>query len=133
MALGPASFGLSNTWQSTTIALALTSVAMSVIMVVCPMVCGNTLRNTERVTGMQLCDTVSSLPRLAAPVVAAYIITRSGGMTAGGIRPLFWFSSVGYIAAFVFVYLYFINPATPSSNRDGILLASLECLKRDSW
>jgi MFS family permease len=103
------------------LAMALFTMGFSFMMVVCPMICGNTLRNEERVTGMQLCDTVTALPRLVAPVLAAYLITRFGGMNAGGIRPLFWISAVGILVALAIVYLYLSNPIEPSRKGGSIL------------
>ena len=85
MILSLATFGISATWQFAIIGVTLYTISLSVTMVVCPMVCGKTLLNEERVTGMQLCDTTSGLPRLVAPVVAAFLITKYGGMTAEGI------------------------------------------------
>jgi MFS family permease len=114
-------FGLAQNWQIGGLAMALFTMGFSFMMVVCPMICGNTLRNEERVTGMQLCDTVTALPRLVAPVVAAYLITRFGGMNAGGIRPLFWISAVGILGALAIVYLYLNNPIEPSRKGGSIL------------
>jgi len=121
MLLSFLTFGLAQNWQMGGIAMALFTMGFSFMMVVCPMICGNTLRNEERVTGMQLCDTVTALPRLVAPVVAAYLITRFGGMNAGGIRPLFWISAGGILVALAIVYLWLSNPIEPSKKGGSIL------------
>lgn len=115
------SFGLAQSWQMGGIAMGLFTIGFSLMMVACPMICGHTLRNEERVTGMQLCDTVTALPRLVAPVVAAYLITRFGGMNVGGLRPLFWISAAGILVALVIVYLYLFNPIEPSRKGGSIL------------
>jgi len=114
-------FGLAGSWQVGGLAMGLFTMGFSFTMVVCPMICGNTLRSEERVTGMQLCDTVSALPRLVAPIVAAYLITPFGGMNADGIRPLFWVSAGGFLVALIIVYLYLINPIQPSKKGGSIL------------
>jgi len=114
-------FGLAQSWQMGGLAMGLFTMGFSFAMVVCPMICGNTLRNEERVTGMQLCDTVTALPRLVAPIVAAYLITSFGGMNAGGIRPLFWISAAGMLVALIMVYLYLPNPIEPSRKGGSIL------------
>ena len=114
-------FGLAQSWQMGGLAMGLFTMGFSFAMVVCPMICGNTLRNEERVTGMQLCDTVTALPRLVAPVVAAYLITSFGGMNAGGIRPLFWISAAGMLVALVIVYMYLPNPIEPSRKGGSIM------------
>ena len=121
MALSFLTFGLARSWQMGGLAMGLFTMGFSFMMVVCPMICGNTLRSEERVTGMQLCDTVTALPRLVAPVVAAYLITSFGGMNAGGIRPLFWISAAGMLVALIIVYLYLFNPIEPSRKGGSIL------------
>ena len=110
MACGYAVFGSATGWQVTAVALMLTTVAFETTMNVCPMICGSSLASAERVTGMQLCDTVASLPRLFAPVVAAYLITGFGGLTAEGIRPLYWFEVAGLVVAFLIILRFFRDP-----------------------
>jgi MFS family permease len=121
MLLSFLTFGLSQSWQMGGIGMGLFTIGFSLMMIACPMICGHTLRNEERVTGMQLCDTVTALPRLVAPVVAAFLITKFGGMNARGLRPLFWISAAGILIALVIVYLYLFNPIEPSRKGDSIL------------
>ena len=121
MLLSFLAFGLAQGWQMGGLAMGLFTMGFSFAMVVCPMICGNTLKNEERVTGMQLCDTVTALPRLVAPIVAAYLITSFGGMNAEGIRPLFWISAAGMLLALMIVYLYLPNPIEPSRKGGSIL------------
>lgn len=113
--VGYSIFGLAGSWQETILAYSVVTVAMCVGLVVCPMICGSTLKNEERVTGMQLCDTVAAIPRIVAPVVAAYLITRLGGISVEGIRPLFWLEAVGLIMAFAIIYLRFEDPRAGAS------------------
>jgi MFS family permease len=121
MLLSFLTFGLAQNWQMGGIGMALFTMGFSFMMVVCPMICGNTLLSEERVTGMQLCDTVTALPRLIAPVVAAFLITRFGGMNATGIRPLFWISAGAILVALAIVYLWLQNPIEPSKRGGSIL------------
>jgi MFS family permease len=113
--VGYSIFGLAGSWQETILAYSVATVAMCVGLVVCPMICGSTLKNEERVTGMQLCDTVAAIPRIVAPIVAAYFITRLGGISVDGIRPLFWLEAVGLIMAFAIIYLRFEDPRAGAS------------------
>jgi len=113
--VGYSIFGLAGSWQETILAYSVVTVAMCVGLVVCPMICGSTLKNEERVTGMQLCDTVAAIPRIVAPIVAAYFITRLGGISVDGIRPLFWLEAVGLIMAFAIIYLRFEDPRAGAS------------------
>ena len=109
--LSSAIFAIAQSWEITLVALVISMIAVRLSMTGCPLVCGNTLNNEERATGMQLCDTISAVPRLVAPIVAAYIITAYGGLNAEGIRPLYWIRSLGLIIAFFFIYKYFNNPS----------------------
>lgn len=113
MALGYAVFGLARGWEITMVALVLTSLSTDMASTVCPMICGNTLASAERATGMQLCDTLAALPRIIAPVVAAYIISRFGGLSVEGIRPLYWLQTMGIAAAAIVIYMWFQNPVVP--------------------
>jgi MFS family permease len=121
MLLSFLTFGLAQSWQMGGIGMVLFTIGFSLMMIACPMICGHTLRNEERVTGMQLCDTVTALPRLVAPIVAAFLITSFGGMNARGLRPLFSISAAGILVALVIVYLYLFNPIEPSRKGDSIL------------
>jgi len=114
MALGYALFGAARGWEFTVFALMLTSSSWGAGMVVCPMICGSTLRSEERATGMQICDTVTAMPRILAPVAAAYIITLFGGIDAGGIRPLYWIEVGGLLVVILIIYRFFEDP------RDGL-------------
>jgi MFS family permease len=108
--LGFLVFGLTPSWQLTTLALLFTSLSWGSNMVVCPMVCGNTLSNDERATGMQICDTITAIPRIIAPIIAAYLITVFGGMNSKGIRPLYWIQVIGLLFATFIIYRYFEDP-----------------------
>jgi MFS family permease len=129
MLLSFITFSLAQSWQMGGIAMGLFTIGFSLMMVACPMICGHTLRNEERVTGMQLCDTVTALPRLFAPVVAAYLITKFGGMNQEGIRPLFGISAVGILIAMTIVYLYLFNPIEPMKKEESILEGFINVFK----
>lgn len=118
MALGYALFGVARSWEFTIFALVLTSSAWGAGMVVCPMICGSTLRSEERATGMQICDTVTAIPRILAPIVAAQLITVFGGIAVEGIRPLYWIEVGGLLVALFIVYRFFVDP------RDGLAVES---------
>jgi ACS family glucarate transporter-like MFS transporter len=121
MALGYSVFGLARGWQVTMVALFLTSMSWDMAMTVCPMICGNSLASVERATGMQLCDTLSALPRVVAPVVAAYIISSFGGISVEGIRPLYWLEVAGLLSAAFLIYRWFRDPVEHVSTRKSVL------------
>jgi len=119
MAIGYAIFGLAWTWQVTALAMFITTMSWDGSFVVCPMICGRCLSNAERTTGMQLCDTLAAIPRLVAPVAAAFLITYFGGLNAEGIRPLYWIEVVGLLISFLIIWRYFEDPplANPSEHQ----------------
>ena len=108
-------FGLAPGWQLTAFAYIFSSLAMLISNNVCPMVCGACLKSSERTTGMQLCDTVAAIPRLFSPIIAALVISYLGGLTAEGIRPLFWLSSLVVLVAFMVIFKWFDNPIVPNA------------------
>jgi MFS family permease len=59
---------------------------------------------------MALCDVVSTLPRLAAPVLAAYLVTVFGGLNAQGIRPLYLVQFAGLCLTFMMIWKLFRDP-----------------------
>jgi len=117
-AIGYSIFGLAQSWQLTALAYLFTSMAILISNNVCPMVCGACLNSVERTTGMQLCDTVAAIPRLFSPVAAAIIISYLGGLTAEGIKPLFWLGTAGILVALIVIFRLFQNPTPPRSIDD---------------
>lgn len=123
--LGYAIFALAGHWWVTAAALLATTFSWQIGMTVCPMICGSTLASSERTTGMQLCDTVTAMPRLIAPIVAAYLITLFGGMSVEGIRPLYWIEVSGLVIAFLIFFRYFTDPLGRKGGQPHQLMAGL--------
>ncbi|MCD6529740.1 MFS transporter [Candidatus Bathyarchaeota archaeon] len=103
MALASLVFAEAPTWIYMIPAMLLLMLANRVLMTVCPMVCGSYLKNEERATGMQLCDTLSAVPGIFSPLVAAMIITRFGGLRPEGIQPLYYIQFIGFALVSLFV------------------------------
>jgi len=55
----------------------------------CTVTCARELPNEERATGRGLCRTVSSIVAITTPLLAAWIISLSGGISIRSIRPLY--------------------------------------------
>ncbi len=123
--IGYAIFAVANNWQITALALIVTTFAAQMDMTVCPMICGSTLASEERATGMQLCDTVTAVPRLLAPVTAAYIITILGGISVEGIRPIYWIEVGGLLAALLIFFKYFTNPREKRGSEPHQLISGI--------
>jgi MFS family permease len=109
MALGSLLLAMASDWTATIPAVFLALLATQMLSTACPMVCGSYLKNEERATGKQLCDTLSAIPGLAAPLVAAALISRYGGLRAEGIRPLYLLQAAGFLAVLGFTYKFYFD------------------------
>lgn len=110
IAMGSLFFVTAIDWWMVIPALAVMAFALRVTSTVCPTICGSCFRSHERATGMAFCDAVSTLPRLAAPVIAAYLVTVFGGLNAQGIRPLYLIQFAGLCLTFVMIWKLFRDP-----------------------
>ena len=126
MAVGSTGLASASSWMTAIPGVFMNMLGFTLAQTVCPVVCGSCLRSEERATGMQLCDTLSSVPRVVAPIIGAYLITSLGGVGIEGIRPLYYVQFLGFSLIFIFVHGLFFNPSElePSKNRinlkDGI-------------
>jgi len=107
--LGSLLFAISFDWIVTIPAMFLTLLATQLLNIACPMVCGSYLKNKERATGKQLCDTISAIPTLIAPLIAAALITKFGGLSAEGIRPLYFLQAAGFLLVLAFTYKFYFD------------------------
>jgi MFS family permease len=117
VAVGSLIFFLSHDWLMIIPALFITLLSLQILNTVCPMVCGKYLKKTDRATGMQLCDTISAIPSLISPVIAAIIITEFGGLTPEGIRPLYGLQTIGFLFIFLLVFWHYRDT---SGQKDSI-------------
>ena len=72
-----------------------------VICTSCTVTCARELSNEGRATGRGLCRTLSSLVGVFAPLLAAWIVSLSGGIALTGIRPLYAIQAVLFAGMFV--------------------------------
>ena len=115
-ALGSLIFALSPDWLTTILALLITTLALQILMTVCPMVCGRYLKTKERAMGMQLCDTLVAIPGIISPMIGAIIITEFGGLTPEGIRPLYVLQIIGFLLIFFMVLRYYKDTVEKKSS-----------------
>jgi MFS family permease len=108
--IGSLFFATAIEWWMVIPALATMAFALRVTSTVCPTICGSCFKSHEKATGMALCDTLSSLPRIAAPVIAAYLVTVFGGLNAQGIRPLYLIQFAGLCFTFIMIWRLFEEP-----------------------
>jgi MFS family permease len=70
----------------------------------CSVVCGNSLANEDRATGMSFCETMAAgLLGIAGPLLGAFLVARFGGVTVSGIRPLFFISLIGAVISWLLI------------------------------
>ena len=110
LAIGALIFALAPNWIIIIPAMFIATLAQRMVMTVCPIVCGSCLMDEERATGMQLCDTLSAIPRLVSPLLAAFLIVGFGGMGVQGIRPLYYLQSLGLCLVLALILKWFSNP-----------------------
>jgi MFS family permease len=115
MVLSSLIFGLAFDWTVAILAMLLLFLGAQFSRVACPMVCGSYLKNEERATGKQLCDTVASVAGLVAPMIAAILIAVFGGLSAEGIRPIFLLQALGFLILFFYTYRFYFD----TKNRCG--------------
>jgi MFS family permease len=99
----PLLYALAFRWEFIAVAILLSG--LTARLASCVIICDLSLPNEDRATGKALCEGIGALPGLLAPTAAAIIITWFGGLTAEGIRPLFWIQFVVQVILFLFVAL----------------------------
>ena len=76
----------------------------------CSVVCGNSLANEDRATGMSFCETLAAgLLGIIGPILGAFLVTKFGGVNVDGIRPLFFISLAGAVVSFLLIYTQLSN------------------------
>ncbi|MDP2975092.1 MAG: MFS transporter, partial [Anaerolineales bacterium] len=104
MAVSYLTYGLAKNWGVTIIAMVGYWLGFATSSHSCATICGNCLVNRDRATGMLICETVAAgLLGMAGPMLATWLVTLFGGVTIGGIRPLFVSGLIVTIATFVIV------------------------------
>jgi MFS family permease len=105
LALSYLTYAVAQSWLITVFAMVAYWLGFSVSIHSCATICGNCLANEDRATGMTICETAAAgLLGMAGPMVGAWLVTVFGGVNAGGIRPLFFLSSI--ITAITFAIIW---------------------------
>jgi MFS family permease len=103
LAGGTLIYALAPTWEVIVAATILLSISMRLIGTGCSVICADSVANEHRATAQNLCVTLASIASLIAPLIAAHVITLSGGLNAEGIRPLYYLRFAGYGLVLLFV------------------------------
>ncbi len=104
LAISYLSYGIAHDWVITIASMVTYWLGFSLSLHGCATVCGNCLANEDRATGMNICETVAAgLLGMAGPMLGAWLVSASGGISVSGIRPLFFFAFAGTAASLLVI------------------------------
>ncbi len=98
----------------------------------CTVTCASELPNEGRATGRGLCRTLASPVAIVTPLLAAWLISRFGGISLDGIRPLFAMQVVIFVAILVLLKTQLSASQAPNgaADRRAILTSFVEVFKQ---
>ena len=103
-------YAVAGTWTIAIVAMVAYWLGQGLSGQSCSTICGNSIRSEDRATAMSLCETLAAgALGMLAPLLGAALVARFGGVSAAGIRPLFYFSLVGTVGTFVMIYALMPN------------------------
>ena len=103
-------YGIAQNWVIIIIAMIAYQVGDTTSIHSCSTICGNSLANEDRATGMAFCETLAAgLLGMAGPMLGAVLVTSFGGVSVNGIRPLFFISLAGIIVTFLLILTQLSN------------------------
>ena len=103
-------YGVAQSWTIIIIAMVAYWLGYGTSNHSCATVCGNSLANEDRATGMAFCETLAAgLLGIAGPMLGALLVTTFGGVNVSGIRPLFFVSLVGTVGTFLLILTQLSN------------------------
>ena len=112
-------YALAGGWLAIIVAVVLYSVSMRLTSTGCSVISADSVANQDRATEQNICVTLASIVSLFAPLVAAQLVTFSGGLTQEGIRPLYFVCFGGYVLILLFVAAQLRNPTWDQQDGEG--------------
>ncbi len=110
LAISYLTYGVAHNWIIIIVAMAAYWLGFTTSMHSCGTVCGNSLANEDRATGMSVCETLAAgLLGMAGPMLGALLVTVSGGVNVSGIRPLFFIGLAVTIGGFLLILTQLSN------------------------
>ena len=103
-------YAMAPDWRTIIVAMILLSISMRLTGTGCGVLCADSLKNKDRSTGQNLCNTISRSLALLSPLIGARLITAFGGMNVEGIRPLYYIQFVGYVLISLFIAAQLSEP-----------------------
>jgi MFS family permease len=98
----------------------------------CTVTCASELPNEGRATGRGLCRTMASPVAIATPLLAAWLISRFGGLNVEGIRPLFAFQALIFVGILGLLLARLSTAHAPKGPADspGIVASFVQVFKQ---
>lgn len=96
-------YAVASSWQAIVAGMILYAIAVRLTGTGCSVISADSVGNNDRATAQNLCATFRSILSMVAPLVAAPLVTAFGGLTADGLRPLYYVRFVGYGIILLFV------------------------------
>ncbi len=109
----PVIYAIARDWRIIVVAMIVYALGMGFAYTSCSVVCAGSLDTHDRATGKNFCGVVSSISKIAAPIVGSVLITIFGGLTLTGIRPLYYIQIIGYALVFLFMLVVFKGDFLP--------------------
>ncbi len=113
-------YALAKDWRAIIVASALAAIAMRLSGTGCSVICADSVQNKDRVTAQNLCGSLAAIFSLVSPLLAAFLVTRQGGISVEGIRPLFYLRFAGYGLILLFVATQLREPQRRRLARGGV-------------
>jgi len=104
-------------WTWLYVGIIIYDVGFRITCTACTVTCAGELANQERATGRGLCRTLASPVAIATPLLAAWLISKFGGLSVEGIRPLFGVQALIFVT--ILVLLLTRLSAARAPNRPG--------------
>ena len=133
LAVAYLTYGLAHDWTLALIAMVAYWMGYSISTHSCATVCGNCLANSDRATGMMICETFGAgMLGMLGPILGAWLVTVFGGVNEEGIRPLFFVAFLFTIGTFAFVSAQLSNQRwKPAGTTTPHLLRDLHQVLKD--
>jgi MFS family permease len=116
-------YAFARDWRWILIAMAINPISMALMFRSQQIIIINGLRDEDRTTGLGLRMQIASIIGLVSPMIAAFIIDRTGGLTVQGLRPLYIIRLAGVILTYSYVYLKAVDvfPVSREKQSSGFL------------
>lgn len=102
-------YAFAQNWVWILIAMMLNPFTMTLIYRSQNILISNSLRNTDRSTGLTFRMMIAQILALISPIPAAMLINYFGGVSLEGIRPLYQMRLIGTIVLYLYVYWKLID------------------------